>query len=384
MSGGASLLSQWLFDKTLPYWRTHAIDHELGGFHEMLDSTLLPASESGKRIMVQGRLIFVFSQAYLQNHHPADLNAAKAGFEFLKSYGLHSDGGWRHKVGRTGAPLDDNRDLYDQAFVLFAMAWYGRASGSAAALDFADFTIDFLDTRMAHPKGGYVNALPDGAAPHQAPESRGVSRLQNPHMHLLEAFLALYETTNDDRWLEHAKRVIALFKGRFIVDGTLREYFSDAWMPQTGDVGQITEPGHHFEWVWLLHKFARLANDPSVVQDADSLYHFANNHGVDEKSGGVLDEVSAIGSVLRKSRRLWPQTEVLKAHAALLKAGDDAAAVRLEAALQALWLNHLDGVPAGGWREHLDENDSPLRTDMPASSLYHLSMAVAELNTLAN
>jgi mannose/cellobiose epimerase-like protein (N-acyl-D-glucosamine 2-epimerase family) len=384
MSGGASLLSHWLFDKTLPYWRAHAIDHGLGGFHEKLDSALLPASENGKRIMVQGRQIFVFSQAYLQNHDPADLNAARAGFEFLKTYGLHGDGGWRHKVDPGGAPLDDNRDLYDQAFILFAMAWYGRASGSAAALDFADFTIDFLNARMAHPKGGYVNALSDSTASRQAPESRGASRLQNPHMHLLEAFLALYETTNDDRWLDHAKRIIALFKGRFIVDGTLREYFSDDWTPQDGDVGLITEPGHHFEWVWLLHKFARLANDPFVLREAESLYRFANSHGVDERSGGVFDEVSASGSVLQKSRRLWPQTEVLKAHAALLKAGDDTAATRLEAALQALLRNHLYGASQGGWREHLDENDSPLRTDMPASSLYHLSMAVAELNTLAN
>ena len=74
----AHFLSQWYFERTLPVWRTLAVDQERGGFHEKLNASLLPESMDGKRVMVQARQIFVFSHAYLRTQNPIDLqNAAK-------------------------------------------------------------------------------------------------------------------------------------------------------------------------------------------------------------------------------------------------------------------------------------------------------------------
>jgi len=370
------LLSQWYFEKTLPVWRTLAVDQEHGGFHEKLGASLLPESTDGKRVMVQARQVFVFSHAYLQTQNPIDLENAENGFQFLSQYGPHSQGGWQHKVDRVGIPVDSTRDLYDHAFILFAIAWFVRASGRTSALDCADATIDFLETEMAHPKGGYVKAIPSAA---NTAITSTAPRQQNPHMHLLEGFLALFQTTGDDRWLERAARIIALFKAYFLVESSLREYFTEDWAPAPGTVGRITEPGHHYEWVWLLHQYAALAGDISVVPLATDLYRFANTHGIDEMSGGIFDEVSAGGETLKTSRRLWPQTEVLKAHCARLGFGEGEAAHNLEQAIEAVYRNHIEGVPNGAWREHLGEDGEPMRSDMPGSSLYHIAMAVAEL-----
>jgi mannose/cellobiose epimerase-like protein (N-acyl-D-glucosamine 2-epimerase family) len=363
----------WFYDTTLPFWRDNIPDRERGGFHELLDAAGRPSSPGGKRIVVHARLIFTFAQAYLRSGSDTYRAAARHGFDFLARHGPHPDGGWRHSLTADGGSGDDTRMFYDHAFILFAMAWYARATdgvdGSGGeALAIADRTMDFIDAEMAHPGGGFVNAL--GGA-------RGACQ-QNPHMHLLEAALALYETTGDDRWRGLAERIYALFRSCFLVDGSLREYFNESWQPVPGAEGRITEPGHQFEWCWLLHQYARLTGDGSALTAAETLYRFACDYGV-RRDGGAFDEVAADGTPLKRSRRIWPQTEAIKAHAVMAERGDPDAPARLEATLAMLWRDYLDGAAEGCWREHLDAAGKPLRDDKPGTTPYHLAMAAREL-----
>lgn len=367
-------LRDWLIARTLPYWRDHGLDVEGGGFHEKLDLDRAPVTHDGKRIMVQARQTYSFARVAASGEVSGATEAARAGFAFLSSHGRHPDGGWRHRVTRTGAPDDDTRDLYDQAFVLFAAAWAIRVLGLSEARHLADDTLDWLDRDRAHPAGGYVERVD--------PAGRVVAgpRQQNPHMHLFEALLALHEAIGDGIYLERAGRLFALARDRFVVDGTLREYFTDALDPAPGEAGGIVEPGHQFEWVWLLHRYAALAGDAAAVDLAGRLYRFALDHGIDPASGGVVDEVTADGRRRRDDRRLWPQTEALKAHAARLEYLGDPQAVRLiETQAAVLRRDHLVG-PSGAWREHLHPDGSNFHGFLPASSLYHLTFAVTELD----
>ncbi len=84
--------------------------------------------------------------------------------------------------------LDRTADLYDQAFVLFALAWYARATGEREPLVRARETLEWVRAHMTGPGGrGYHNTC----------RPRPGTAQQNPHMHLLEATLALFETTRD-------------------------------------------------------------------------------------------------------------------------------------------------------------------------------------------
>jgi mannose/cellobiose epimerase-like protein (N-acyl-D-glucosamine 2-epimerase family) len=171
-----------------------------------------------------------------------------------------------------------------------------------------------------------------------------------------------------------------LARTKFIVDGTLREYFTDGLDPVQGTMGTIVEPGHHMEWVWLLHRYAALTDDSRAVETATGLYTFALDHGYDATSGGLLDEVTSNGAVRRDSRRLWPQTEALKGHLVRLERADGgAAAARVGAGLDSLSRHHLVG-GGGNWHEHIRADGTNFYGSLPASSLYHLSFAVAELD----
>ena len=370
----------WLYQRTLPIWQQHGVDREAGGFHERLGPDCRPITSDGKRLVVQARQIYVFSHAAICGHLDGALADANHGFEFLMAH-YRSESGWRHSVQRDGSPLDSRRVFYDQAFVIFSMAWLFKASGNRAALENAQETLEFLDTMLVDKvSGGYGEGLDFNDLKLQPP------RRQNPHMHLLEALLALHDATGDGGYLTRAAALISLAQDRFIVDGCLREYFTENLRPMPSAAGRLVEPGHHFEWVWLLLRYAELSGATGDISDlVGLLYRFAVDHGTDPQSGGIMNQIDCEGIGINASRRVWPQTEALKAHAARgALAGDPEASGRLRSGLAVLMRDHLtaDGKSPGTWIEHISADGTGMIDIMPASTLYHLVLAEAEIGRM--
>ena len=142
-------------------------------------------------------------------------------------------------------------------------------------------------------------------------------------MHLFEALLALHEATGGAEWLERAAALRGLFDVRFFSaeQCQLTEFFDADWRETLVDGSFIREPGHHFEWVWLLHRYGQLSGDDSVLPIMEQLFGWAWAKGIDRRADGIFgayDAVDPDGRVLQGgSKRLWPQTEALKACLAL-------------------------------------------------------------------
>jgi mannose-6-phosphate isomerase len=80
-------------------------------------------------------------------------------------------------------------------------------------------------------------------------------RSQNPHMHLLEATLYLLENDRQNpRYLKLVNRLLNLFETKFLGNGNklIREYLDQSFKPRLVN-SFIIEPGHHYEWAWLLN-----------------------------------------------------------------------------------------------------------------------------------
>ena len=366
----------WFVADVLPVWLEKGFDWPNQSFHERLNFDFTPITHDGKRLLVQARQIYTYSifSASIDGASESALSA----FEFMQKKYRHPAGGWRHRVTREGAPLDNSRDLYDQAFAVFAGAVFYRATGREDALAVAIDTLGYLEAERTHPAGGYTEIVSSDGSIHEGP------RRQNPHMHLFEAILALFEATGDERFLQWAERLYELTRSKFIVDNTLREYFTDTLEPAPGYLGELVEPGHQMEWVWLLHRYGKAAKNPSVAALAGTLYDFVLAYGYDPETGGLYDELTARGEVRCDDRRLWPQTEALKAHVARLEhVGDDLAQVRITDGIDNLFKYHLSEVP-GSWREHIRQGGENFYGSYPASSLYHLAFAVGELERIRN
>jgi len=374
-----------MFERALPHWHTHGIDLEHGGFTERLTLNGAADPVAYKRIRVQARQIYVFSHASLIERDPARAAewraAAAQGFDFMsRKYWQGPARGWARTVTPAGELQDKAADSYDQAFVLFACAWYYLAAHEDRALETAGQTLDFLDRILACAEhGGYYEGLSSTGE-----LLRGPPRRQNPHMHLLEALLALHRATGSDAFMERAGHIVELFRTRFFDAGarSLGEYFTPEWLPADGPPGQIVEPGHLFEWSWILHNYAARAGSAQAHNLAQMAYDSALASGMHLDRNLVYDEIDRGGSVLRASHRLWPQTEALKAHIAAAEhgasAGDrDFARSRIAPAIDAIFHNYL--LPKTGiWNDQLDAAGKPVSTFVPATSLYHLFLAFAE------
>ncbi|MCQ8276858.1 AGE family epimerase/isomerase [Acetobacteraceae bacterium KSS8] len=374
----------WLFDAAFPFWNAN-------GFGASLPDGSRPAAEQitldgatffpgYTRIRVQARQLFVYAIA-AEHGVPGAAGAAEGIFRFMLRHGRASDGHWIRRTMPDGRPVDETADLYDIAFVLFALAHHARVFRDPRPLREAERTLDFLRREMTHPGGGFHHALPVEPG----------WRLQNPHMHLLEAALALFEASGDARWAELARELVGLFHDRFFdaESGTLAEHFSETLHRAGGIDGDLVEPGHQMEWIWLLDRGQTLLGDPLADRGIRALDRIRDGHGVGRETGLMRDAIGRDGRLLRGSSRLWPQGELLRAGCVLHRRAENAAEAgsAADTVLDAAG-NLLDRflvgpksttLPPGTWIDQLDAFGRPAIRMIPASSFYHIVTAWIEL-----
>jgi mannose/cellobiose epimerase-like protein (N-acyl-D-glucosamine 2-epimerase family) len=364
-------IRHWLVDAALPLWASAGLDLESGGFSErlLLDGT--PDFAPAKRVRVQARQIYVFSHAKLLGLMPDGDAVAAQGHMFVMRHGFPDGvaGGVVHALERDGSVCDAKRDTYDHAFLLFALSWFYRASGRADVRDTILALGDAIWTILRHPGGqGFLVDDQGSDALHQ-----------NPHMHLFEAVLAAYDATGEAVFLRRARELFGLFRERMFDPklGVLREFYDADWQPAPGEAGQIVEPGHHCEWVWLLKWYADRVGEP-LCDEARRLHAFVERHG--RPSGGVLlcDELWTDGTVKKTSTRSWPQTEAIKAEIALAEAQGQILGSRTDQIVDILFGVFLERPVRGGWIDWVDVEGVPLVQTIPSSTFYHVFLSFAE------
>ena len=359
----------WFVDAALPLWVAQAYDHGRGGFYEALEFDGAPVKNTDRRVRVQSRQIYTFTAAGLCGWHDGAEALAAKGFDFLLTAAC-PDGGARgcvHILSESGKIIDDRRDLYDQAFLLLACASRWKAAKDERALTLAENVSAFLDRELASSHGGW-NEDDRGTLP----------RRQNPHMHLFEAFTALYDATGNILWLESAEKLLQLFRCVFFDPdrGVIREFF-DADMKFMNDRPAV-EPGHMFEWVWLLRNYQQ--HCPASLADFRSiLFRRASKLGEDPSFHGFIGNEIVVGAGARQTdKRLWPQTEYLKACLVVAAEGDTEAGPRAERLVNELFKTYLKTPTPGLWVDEFDKNGAAIAPHVPASILYHMFEAVAE------
>jgi mannose-6-phosphate isomerase len=347
----------WLFDKALPLWWRQGADHEHGGFHDNLDEALRPVRRL-RRARVQCRQVFSYAVAHELGWPGPWRAAAEHGWSFFERAHTRPDGLFRDTTSVEGSVVDDAAHLYEQAFALLALAalernGLGDGSHRARASRLLSALAPFRHA------GGYREV---GAQPFQS----------NAQMHLLEACLAWAELGEPD-FAGVAAELVELATGRLIdvEAGFLREVFDADWRPAPGAAGEAVEPGHQFEWAWLLARWARHAGDPKAQAQATRLFA-AGTAGVDATRPAVVAEVGPDLRIREPRARLWAQTEYLRA-ASLL--GEEA---HLLTAAAALW-RYLRRDPEGLWWDWQSPGGAFDPEPAPASSFYHIVGACREL-----
>jgi mannose-6-phosphate isomerase len=367
----------WIRHRALPFWLARGADEVSGFFWEQLGFDGAPIARSELRIRTQARQIYVFAHAAFLGMVPANeaLALAERALERLLRSAWAPDGrpGWVHRLHADGTVADQRRDLYDHAFILHALGWYVRAFDNHRFRHWIDETMYFIDTALVAQHGGWAES-----------DRHELPRRQNPHMHAFEAFLALYETIGSPAYLARAAELFGLFRTRFFSDdkGHVCEFFGPAWEVGEPHGSHQLDPGHMFEWVWLLRRYARASLRP--VDDLCAALFSAGVHlGLDNSSGFIADAVDTSGRRLLESRRLWPQTEYLKALLVQHEASRDPAFLsEAEDLSNRLLCTYLSNCASGTWRDHFNFDGVCIAETVPASTLYHLFAVAVEVARL--
>lgn len=365
-------LKKWATDAAYPLWWAAGADHVKGGFFEKLDLDGRPV-DGARRGRVLPRQIFSFSLAGELGWAGPWREAVEHGLSFYLSAYRRPDGLFRALIGPNGESLDDTATLYDQAFAMFAAGAVARVvpEKAKAMRQLAIEVRATLTTTRKHPQGGFYLTSPPT-----------VPLGSNEHMHLLEACLAWTEIGGDLSWRALADEIGDLALSKFIhaESGQIREFFDLDWGPASGVDGRICEPGHQFEWGWLLLRWGKLAGRQDAIVAALRMIDVGEAHGIDAARGAAINALLDDFSVHDNGARLWPQTERIKA--AVLAAGltGEAKYWAMAAAGAEGLLAYLRAPVPGLWRDKYQPDETFVDEPAPASSFYHIALAIAELD----
>lgn len=367
-------LSSWLCDAAYPLWSTRGVD-PAGGFHERLGQDGEPFAEP-RRSRVNPRQAYCFAVAPSLGWRGDVARLVTHGLDYWIAKYRRPDGLFRTLVNADGSVKDDRALLYDQAFGLLAFNVAAlvteRAERERQALDLHGLIVK----HMKRQGGGFETGVPP-SLPLQS----------NPHMHLFEAALAGSEVCSENSlWKGLADEIAELALTKFIdaKTGALREFFDEHWLPAPGDQGRIVEPGHQFEWAWLLMRWG--CGKPGASQSrakaaALKLIDIGETHGV--RNGLAVNSLLDDYTPHDAGARLWPQTERLKAAALAARITGESRYIAMAATAGESLLRYLDTPIAGLWYDRIDADGQLVDEPAPASSFYHLVAAISEISALA-
>lgn len=366
----AQRLENWIKNEAVPLWLAKGMDPHTGAHYERLLASGTVDFDSSVRVRVQARQAFFFTVAADRGWCDQGEKTARQLLAFVHENAAHATagGGYTHLLDKNFKLVDSKQDLYDHAFFILANAWMYRAFGDKAALVEAEKIVAHLDAKFGSVYGGWREGDYDYPC-----------RRQNPHMHLFEAFLALYDATGEAKWLARVGELFALFQTRFFAaeQQVLFEFFDETLARCSDARGDIVEPGHMMEWVWLLDWYSRRSGRP-VAQYTRALYEKGLAIGMDQ-SGLLFDAVAPDGRVIDARKRCWGITELIKASLVQIREGNPKAEAVAINAVNNLFQYYLCAATPGAYVDQRGAQDEVVVDLAPASTLYHLIVAAVEL-----
>ncbi|MBX3743874.1 MAG: AGE family epimerase/isomerase [Verrucomicrobiae bacterium] len=345
----------------------------------------------GERFLtLQARQLWFFATLAAGNHDRARcLEAAWAGYVFLeRAFRDVRLGGYFSKTDDLGVPTDTRKHAYHNAFALYALVAYHRATRDRIVLRRAQDLFRTLDQRAHDPRhGGYIEFFHADWRPVTNPSESAYigaigTKTYNTHLHLLEAFAALYRVWPDAQLrvrLEELIRINTLTVQhpayRFNLDG-----WTPDWRPVDSPGNHRASYGHDIECLWLTLDAVRALGLPEVPLHgwARGLAEYTLRYGYDTEHGGLFYAGEAGQPADDTRKEWWVQAEALVGLLELYRI--TGRPEHYQAFARTLdFIEQHQIAPDGGWWATLNENGSahpnPSRSSMWQGA-YHSGRAL--------
>ena len=301
----------------LPFWIAQVVDSVNGGFYGALTNDLQIHNETPRSAVLCARILWTYACAYRQFGDERYLSMARWAYDYLRRVFWDPDyGGLYWQVDCRGTPVDDRKHHYAQAFGIYGLTEYYRATQDAHSLVLAQELFHLLEKYAYEPLNrGYIEGRNRqwGLLEDMRLSNKDINcqKSMNTMLHILEAYTSLLRVWDDATLKAQHKGLIEIFQ-QHIIDhqiGHFKLFFDNEWRSLSENISY----GHDIEGSWLLWEAAEVQGDTGLkAQIRDTTIHLAEavyREGLDG-DGSLFYESSPRGLV-DTNKAWWTQAEAM-------------------------------------------------------------------------
>lgn len=301
----------------LDWWNHRMVDEVNGGFYGQIDGFGRVHSHENKGVILNARLLWTYAAVGNAKGEAIFRQLADRAYDyFCNHFWDDLQGGVFWTVDYQGNPVDTQKQIYAQAFAIYALTEYYQLTKKQKALDQA-MEIFWLVEKYSldRQKNGYLSAFARGWTHMDdirlSEKDENEAKIMNTHLHILEAYTNFYRIHPFTALKAALQNIIQLFLNHFYIgeNGSMHIYFDEDWNPK----GEAISFGHNIEASWLLWEAAEVLGEEALLQKVRRIcIHMATavyESAVDE-DGALLYEADSRG-ITDTDKHWWPQAEAV-------------------------------------------------------------------------
>ncbi len=303
------------YQNILNYWMKYSFDPKIEGFYGQVDGENRPKLDADKGIVLNGRILWTFSRAYIEEKNPEYLKISKRAFNYIKKYFWDkTNGGVYWSVKANGQPSETRKLMYGHSFAVYGLSEYYRATGLKPALKFAQDVFNEIvkhgyDTKY----GGYFEAFGQNWSEidDYILAKGDMKKSMNTHLHLMECFANMYQVDKSEKVRFHLQHCIEIVMDKIIGEGNIRQtlFFTEKWEPRS----KAKSYGHDIESSWLIQESAEILGDVKLTKRVKAKCIELAQAAVEglQPDNGMIYEFDPVTGHSHSSRDWWVMAEAM-------------------------------------------------------------------------
>ena len=302
-----------LLQKLIPFWE-QLKDEEYGGYYGYMGFDLKIDKYYEKGCILNSRILWFFSNAYLLFGHEHLKQAAGHAYLFLKEHCLDTEyGGVYWSVAYDGTCMDSTKHTYNQAFAVYALSSYYDAVKKEEALALAFQISDLIQEKCTDAHGYYMEAFTRDFQPKENEKlsENGVmaEKTMNTLLHVFEAYTELYRVSQDEKIADRLRFLLDTIEEKVYnpVLGRQEVFFDKDWKPLI----DLYSYGHDIEAAWLVDRGIEVLQDAAYTKKLAPVTDAVTNHIYERAFAGNSLANEAENGVVDQTRVWWVQAETV-------------------------------------------------------------------------